>query len=234
MMMATATVKTRPIMFKGPMVRAIIDGVKTQTRRLCKDQDNVEWFRWVENSEVWPERWKGKRGEPYTGWVVKYANLGGLLLPRSCAYGVTGDHLYVRETVRLVGRRHRGTERRRVIYPATCAPGTVRPPLTPAMLMPRWASRLTLEVVRVRVEKLHEISEADARAEGIREVTKDGAIKKYCVYDQGDMSSVPWAEMPRTAVDVYRALWESINGEGSWAKNPWVWVVEFKRIEAGD
>lgn len=205
--MMTATAKVRPIMFKGPMVRAIIDGVKTQTRRLCKDQDNVEFFRWVENSEVWPERWKGKRSEAYTGWVVKYANLGGLLLPRSCAYGVPGDQLYVRETIRLVGRPHRGTQRRSVVYPATCPPGTVKGPFIPAMLMRRCYSRLTLEVVSVRVEKLQSITEADARAEGIREVTKDGAVKKYCVYDEGDMSSVPWAEMPRTAVDVYRALW---------------------------
>ena len=97
--------------------------------------------------------------------------------------------------------------------------------------MPRWASRLTLEVKAVRVERLQEISEADARAEGIRLVTKDGTVNKFCVYDQGNYSSIPWSEMPRDAVSSYRSHWDSINakrGHG-WVTNPWVWVVEFKK-----
>ena len=96
--------------------------------------------------------------------------------------------------------------------------------------MPRKLSRITLEITAVRVERLQDISEEDAMAEGIRRVTKDGSLFKYCVYDKGDISSTPWAEMPHTAVGAYAALWNSINGAGSWDANPWVWVIEFKKI----
>ena len=82
----------------------------------------------------------------------------------------------------------------------------------------------------VRVERVQDISEDDARAEGIREVTKDGVVKKYCVYDLGDYSSTPWDQMPRRAVAAYAALWNDINGKGAFLSNPWVWVVEFRRL----
>ena len=88
--------------------------------------------------------------------------------------------------------------------------------------MPRWASRINLEVVNVRVERLQDISEEDAIAEGIEAHDDDGVIY-YGPYGKGHADPV----------QAYETLWESINGPGSWDKNPWVWVVEFKRIIPG-
>lgn len=220
--------RSLPILFSGAMVRALIDGVKTQTRRVINPQPSQQ-------ADVFDPY----NGNPdhFTAWssdgkmFLDPGNVTGTAHWR-CHHGRVGDHLYVRETVRLVGRRHRGTERRSVLYPATCCPGTVKGPFIPSILMPRWASRITLEVLVVRAQKLQEITEADARAEGVREVTKDGQLKKYCIYDNGDMSTTPWADMPRTARDAYRALWDSLNAKRGfgWDKNPWVWVIEFKRI----
>lgn len=98
--------------------------------------------------------------------------------------------------------------------------------------MPRWCSRINLEIKSVRVERLQKLNEADAIAEGVRKVTKDGDLFKYCVYENKDYSNVPWSEMPRKAVGCFRDLWNSINhkrGSG-WVENPWVWVVEFEKI----
>ncbi len=91
----------------------------------------------------------------------------------------------------------------------------------PSIHMPRWASRITLEVISVRVERLQNISEDDAKAEGIQ-ANEAGLF----LFNKGDGSSL----VCETAVAAYRELWELINGPGSWEKNPWVWCVEFKRV----
>ena len=96
----------------------------------------------------------------------------------------------------------------------------------PSIHMPRWASRLTLEIVGVRVERLNEISEEDAIAEGIE---RDAAeFKNYNVKDV----AFPWIGGVGAASASYSSLWESINGPGSWEANPWVWVLEFKPVES--
>lgn len=102
--------------------------------------------------------------------------------------------------------------------------------------MPRWASRITLEVTGIRVERLQDISEEDAIAEGLSGITKDGKLIKYGIPDQDglpgtDNTGWPWRDWQKDPRDAYRRLWESINGRGSWDANPWVWVVEFKRVE---
>lgn len=89
--------------------------------------------------------------------------------------------------------------------------------------MPRWASRIMLEITDVRVQRLQEISEADSRAEGI-EWTEGGPLQAHLSFDDGHFN------FP-TAKEAYRFLWERINGEGSWDLNPFVWVVSFKRVE---
>jgi hypothetical protein len=105
----------------------------------------------------------------------------------------------------------------------------------PSIHMPRAASRILLEVVSVRVERLQDISEADAVAEGIKALTKDGRTIKYGIPDRdglpgNDNDGWHWCNWMPDASLAYRRLWQEINGFGSWEANPWVWVVEFTRL----
>lgn len=221
--------KERPIIFSAPMVRAILEGKKTQTRRGVKPvlPMHIErlrpWFR--EKPGVW-------------------IDADGTNEERRCPYGVVGDRLWVRETWCLASDdygddnwpppdgRPSGTYDEKCWYRATepdVEGAEGKSPWRPSIFMPRWASRITLEIADVRVERLQDISEEDARSEGIREVTKDGEVRKFCVYDRGDYSATPWADMPRSARAAFSALWDSINGDGAWASNPWVWALTFKR-----
>jgi len=143
-----------------------------------------------------------------------------------CPYGQPGDRLWVREAWRS-GRLAdpfppRDMTPHVVWYEADgAAPEATNGKLRPSMFMPRWASRIELEIVSVRVERLNDCSEADAKAEGC---SSSGWQPSYSNPDNagGDESI--------SAKDAFADLWESINGAGSWAANPWVWVVEFKRV----
>ena len=189
--------KERPILFSGPMVKAILDGSKTQTRRVVKRLD-------VRSGMPQPE-------------------MDSLL--SLCPYGKPGDRLWVRETFGI------DDEDGSVLYFAD--PDTAQaaeharvcedryPRRRASIHMPRWASRILLEITDVRVERLCDISEDDARAEGIEYSER---FKGYCV----GMAEHYNSHDPRLS---YASLWESINGPDSWAANPWVWVVEFRRIE---
>jgi hypothetical protein len=135
-----------------------------------------------------------------------------------CPFGVPGDRLWVRETW---GDGEENNCEPGVYYRATDPAWDEEETgfrWKPSIHMPRWASRITLEVTGVRVERLNDISEADAETEGCRAEVISGTAGYD---DQGVIS----------AVEKFRELWESINGPGSWAENPWVWVVEFERIE---
>lgn len=238
----TKSMKERPILFSGPMVRAILEGRKTQTRRIVRICDEP-----ITKAESDACRWQ--KGIPSNAVNVRMC---GTYLkcdspPDSatvsarvpCPYGHREDRLWVREPWRIfdaskecscyddcVCSRLHG----KPVFRADC---DSEDKWKPSIYMPRKLSRLTLEIVRVRVERLQDITKQDAIAEGVRQVTKDGKLMKYCVYDLGpDMSSTPWSVMRSTAVGAYAELWESINGVGSWALNPWVWVVEFKRVIA--
>ncbi len=184
--------KERPILFSAPMVRALLDGSKTQTRRVVKPT---------------PE-WIGQSG------VLSYRGRVGL--PHAlCPYGQPGDRLWVRETHMDLGacylyRADAEAEQERAIV----AP---RQLWRPAIHMPRAASRITLEITGVRVERLQDISEDDALAEGCSSTA--------IVHEDGEDYTGHYAS------EEYQVLWESINGPGSWDANPWVWVVEFKRLE---
>jgi hypothetical protein len=202
-------VKERPILFSGSMVRDILDGRKSQTRRVVKPQPKNRPVRAYD--KVW-----------YDADCI----LPGV--PMKCPYGQPGERLWVRETFATGygGTFYRADEGENCKFISGC-----KVPWKPSIHMPRWASRITLEIVRVRAERLQDISEADAIAEGVRRVTKDNEVFKYCVYDAGpDMSKTPWAYMRSTAVGAYAELWEHINGAGSWTANPWVWVLDFKRV----
>jgi hypothetical protein len=192
------------------MIRALLERKKSQTRRVVKPKPIPEITQIIEAPHAW-----------LTYIKAKYGQEGEL----QCPYGNPGDRLWVRETFVDCGGYYR--------YYATDDVSSLRKK-KPSIFMPRSASRITLAITEIRVQRLQEISEADARAEGVREVTKDGNVKKYCVYDQSrDTSSIPWAEMPRTAVEAYRILWDKINRKRGfgWDTNPWVWAITFKGVK---
>ncbi len=186
--------KERPILFSAPMVKAILAGNKTQTRRIVKDEA-------VEGATA-----------------------------RGCPYGTTGDRLWVKETffdARLF--KHEplfAAMKLDYIYRADYdyREGKREPSVIadhhwkPSIFMPRAASRITLEITGVRVERLQDISEDDAKAEGFIPM-KIGGTPQSAIGGE-------------TYRDGYAYLWDGINGVGAWAKNPWVWVIAFKKLEA--
>jgi len=213
----------RPILFSGPMVRAILEGRKTQTRRIVKPP-----FEMIGN-----------------GYLVRPDGHGGRFGPYPCPYGQPGDRLWVRESFCPFppDRHSSGPNRWVIIYAADAtqaelsAPDDYNPMLynyerwTPSIHMPRWASRINLEVVSVRVQRLQDISEEDAMAEGVDfdHGWEDEPGFGYLDYLSGhDNFSL------LTAVESFRTLWDSINADRGhgWDKNEWVWAVEFKRLPA--
>ena len=215
----------RPILFSGPMVRALLDGRKTQTRRILKLRSGLE-------------------EKKFTGELVNYYGdhrLGmtfeGTTLVQPVGFA-PGDMLYVRESwaARLDEDHIKASKlaRSNAFFwadgPGYCcntgcagAAGRVRA----AMHLPRRMSRLTLEVTDVRVQRLHDISDADAKAEGIQEkegfVVRDGKQVPghgYFSDEENCLEGTPfWA---------FRRLWESINGKGAWDENPYVAAITFK------
>lgn len=178
--------RERPILFSAPMVRAILDGRKTQTRRAVKHTPLLGY----------PDDWchhVGKRDFEH--------GVGDFR--RFCAYGQPGDQLWVRETFATDGEG----------FFAFRADGETYNdglPWKPSIHMPRKASRIDLEITGIRVERLQEISYKDTIAEGPRPCgwgNDDGGVQRN-----------------------FARLWDEINGPGSWDKNPWVWVIEFRRI----
>ena len=206
--------KERPILFSGEMVRAILDGRKTKTRRVVKHIPALgapgEWCHRADTDDF----------KHITGHCHFF-----------CPYGVPGDRLWVRETWATCrycnDRPPRETNNHglpfwyaadntvRYTGATEGGPGFMtRGNWRPSIHMPRWAIRIMLEIVSVRVERLNEISQVDAQAEGIQ------------------WQNCAWGEQGRShAWAAYKDLWERINGPGSWAINPWVWVIEFKSVE---
>jgi len=224
----------RPILFSGPMVRAILDGHKTVTRRIMSPQPTGT------AGKVWPDedRWQWPSALARTMVDINEARS---LSP----YGCRGDRLWVRETWRYHGWTEDGAPW--IKYAADDSTRLVeRIPdewsdrladiwadlsddanmaidgraadrkWRPSIFLPRWASRITLEVVGVRVERLQEIDADDVLAEGV-DVPCDG-----------ECGATPCA----IAIPRFVALWDGINGDrASWASNPWVWRVEFRRVQ---
>jgi len=228
-------VREKPILFSAPMVRAILSGSKSQTRRIVKPQPIMR-----DGGDCVVEYGKQRHSGP-----AEY--LLGHVLPRfGCPYGQPGDRLWVRETF-ITGCEmdengyfktdDAGNHIDKIWYRASTpdlvwydgddgSPGNPR--WKPSIFMPRSASRLTLEITAVRVDRLQEISEADAQAEGIERVGGEYSCspwRNYRIGQPGEMSC-HCSSKARS----YMTLWESINGPGSWAANPWVWVIEFKRV----
>lgn len=218
----------RPILFSGPMVRALLAGRKTQTRRIIKPQP----ARWVDGVYrpfmAEPNNWQGYGRDSLIHWYG------------CCPYGVPGDSLWVREGHLIYDthgqRRQDGQrwgpwgglptrfneDRTKIAYFREgfdrCDPGRWRP----SIHMPRWASRLTLDITDVRVQRLHDISEADAEAEGVREPS----LPPIHMVSPEACGEIDRQKAP--AHLLWQLLWSGINGQDSWAANPWVWAVTFE------
>lgn len=191
------------MIFNAEMVRALLDGRKTQTRRIIKDctvgRDPISKFI--------------KIGKKFIGC---YPEDVPELIRECCPYGVPGDRIWVRETWAEAGASAPDLKLHRANYPEHVpsiyenVPPAEEIRWTPSIHMPRTASRILLEITDVRVERLRSMSQDDARAEGV--IAASG---------------------PMEAGLAFRELWDSIYGEESWKANPWVWVIEFKRVEGG-
>lgn len=196
--------KERPILLNAEMVRAVLDGRKTQTRRILTPRQLKMIDAAASIGECYPLEF-GHQHENSQSYYREW-----------CPFGEVGDRLWVRETWAEAGGSAPELQLYRASYPAhvPCHYENVPPAekirWRPSIHMPRWASRITLEITGVRVERLKCISEEDARAEG--------APTECCVI--GDKHFLG-----------FRTLWRSIYGEESWQDNPFVWVIEFKRVE---
>lgn len=213
--------KVRPIIFSGPMVRAILEGRKTQTRRIMKKQPVID-------PQTGDWLYIGSDGSHEVHPIEKWIEIQKKI---HCPYGRHGDRLYVRETWAFIDNSEYG-ESDYYQYKADSGakyPGGWPGYFTrdevpegvcwrPSIHMPRAASRILLEITDIRVERACDISEADAIAEGVKEGCFTGHYVDYADQDyQFD-----------NAKDSFRSLWESINGPESWDK--FIWAISFNRI----
>lgn len=230
--------KARPILFSGPMVRALLDGRKTQTRRVVKPQPSSRYGDMPADAKALmpckehPDLWciqSFAAGVTQYMKAVPFSSADGIEYFRErCPYGKPGDLLWVRESWRpwnheelwycvnyraddacLKPKISDENEGGKFEFGCDQAERGEKTSWRPSIHMPRWASRLTLEITGVRVEKLQDISEVDAVAEGY---------------------PLEFEKMGRPAPDPrywYTSAWETINGPMSWVENPWVWVIEF-------
>lgn len=246
--------KERPILFSAPMVNAILSGTKTQTRRVIKPQplqsDGEIYSGHINGPELYEPAGYNKHGKmiPMPEIYGIYDDDGewGIKFP----YGKVGDQLWVRETHSL-GTDSTGLNicashlsdvpknymfgNSRIFHPQApkgsdswCLLWKRRP----SIFMPRWASRIQLEITGVRVERLNDCSETDALAEGITgpHSGKPSGDPWWPNFDKAYSESM--APGCGSAVESYQSLWETINGAGSWDANPWVWVIEFRVINS--
>ncbi|MBG4417404.1 hypothetical protein I5F55_03625 [Pseudomonas aeruginosa] len=195
--------RERPILFNDQMVRAILDGRKTVTRRVMKPQPDF----------------LGSMVDPNTPLKPLDAGLHARI---TCPYGEPGDRLWVRETWGLQVRSYGGGAGEFIVYRATnpdaiyCRSSEGREyPVKwkPSIHMRRHSSRILLEITAVRVERLQDISEEQARAEGY-------PAERECETGGSGLDAWLW----------FRSLWGEINGPEAFTANPWVWVIEFKRV----
>ena len=221
--------KERGMIFNGEMVRAILDGRKTQTRRIMAPQpaDDIERCIFPNPEAI--------------GWKSSMRHKHGSTTAHFCHYGKPGDRIWVRETFQgplfdydlMDSYCKDPTPFEKPEFCVYKADGVPAPEFydaddelhccwRPSIHMPRWASRILLEITDVRVERLNAISQEDAQAEGM-ELT--GWRPTYSDPDSGGEVMTPY--------DNFAELWSSIYGDESWKANPWVWVISFKRVEGG-
>lgn len=222
----------RGMIFNADMVRAILDGRKTQTRREVKLNLDIAslatTYDWA--TSLAANHYQGlteeqiqQKAESLRGVIHPVILGNGQMVSIICPHGKPGDRIWVREAFRVHSRatdvatlvykaseRNSWTEQTHRVPVAVCNKPATPEKWTPSLHMPRWASRILLEITGVRVERLRSMSQDDARAEGV--IAASG---------------------PMEAGLAFRELWDSIYGEESWKANPWVWVISFKRVKGG-
>ena len=206
-----------PILFSAPMIRAILEGRKSQTRRVIKPVRGFEQHN-ICKPDMAADPWA-------VWWHGDITDRVGCL--QTCPYGVPGDHLYVREGVRLCGADDTGAPLSEPpVWYLADGPCDQRlyPHRRTCRFMPRWASRITLEITDVRVQRVNDITDADAIAEGC---TNGGCV--YCGSDEPCGCETPRPDHRETFVH----LWNSINEKRGlgWFANPWVWAISFKAVK---
>ncbi len=216
----------RGMIFNAEMVRAILDGSKTQTRRIMKLQPESNQFGLLrisdstKRSDIGKYHWSESNS---TGIHARSALF-------SCPFGIVGDRIWVRETWAEAGVNAPELQLYRANYPDH-VPSSYENLKSaeeirwrPSIHMPRWASRITLEITNLGVQRLQSISQNDAAREGLVRLPASG---RYCI-NQGDQY---FGGTSHDAIEVFSWLWSSIYGAESWQANPWVWVIEFKQVD---
>ena len=200
-------VKERPLVLRANEVRAVIEGRKTQERVAIKPQPLESWMR--DAVTDWSEYYKRDRwGRLQKHLWICHATENTEIV---CPNGAPGDRLWVREALRWTDRLVYDADREPVDPDQIPVGIRIGRDYLPMTHMPRWASRITLEITNVRVERLHEIGAADAKAEGVEPFLNRDATAWRAGFQIG---------------------WNEINAKRgySWESNPWVWVIEFKRV----
>ena len=217
--MSATAVKERPVLFSGPMVRAILDGRKTQTRRVIDrmtgfkvnqfDRSNTPGYDW---------HFRCQRG--------LWQDMDHAEVLSRCPYGQSGDRLWCRETF-ATAHDNPCIDNAGTVYRATDPDWGLMEGFRwkPSIFMPRWASRITLEITDVRVERLHDIDNDGCVAEGI-----SASGKAVRMPDGSYAQAGRYESKASTVRQLFSELWTEINGPNSWAANPFVWVIEFKKV----
>lgn len=201
--------KSHPILFNAPMVRALLDGRKTQTRRVWKMPKGCSWYESGRCAGEMSGDFCDDNGKGW--WSVDEL---------ACPYGKVGDQLWVRETWGVLYEQFIKDSHEPTFWRADYSDSDLAEQKAGTLWLPRWRpsihmfrnrSRITLEITNVRVEHLHDITRGDCMAEGcpFPNITKETDPKGW-----------------------YSDLWKTINGADSWDANPWVWVIEFKKLTA--
>lgn len=233
-----------PILFTGAMVREVLAGRKTMTRRMVKRPPPDDIAATSIRCDHYHPTIIDRRGEEQPGPETfgAFDDYGEWGCP--CPYGAPGDRLWVRETWRVPsgfppGVQYRASNLLRAFdgnEPAEAHAVEPTDRWRPSIFMPRWASRLTLDVLSVRVERVQDIGDADVAAEGVTAESVaalwEGATRKARVGFTGPDDASPVVPFDRMApYFLWRIAWTLINGRASWDSDPWVWVVEFRRAQ---
>lgn len=241
--------KERPILFSAPMIRALLDGRKTQTRRVITTGKRAPWHQM--EPVFLAHRWTVAPHPRGGFWAIDVPNASTEVMDRppgndtgfQCPYGQPGDRLWVRENgweppvAPTIDQIAGGADTWQYVYDADGVSEGDREDFRnwkwkrrPSIHMPRWASRITLEVTGVRVERVQSITPADAVAEGAHEVllTPDHPLREDAYARGSDFKGQRFAG----ARDAYAAIWDALNAKRGypWSANPWVWIIEFKRL----